>query len=602
MRWPRALAQLVLPTWVLLSGLVVLSALARIVLARGTAAPWIIPDELVYSELGKSFAASGRFTVRGEPFSVWSFGPLYPLAIAPVYAVADSVPQAYALIKVLNSLLFSTAAVPAFLLARRVLTRSAALLAAILALLVPSALYTTKIMAESLSYPAFLFSMVAVVAALERPSTVRQLLALTSIVLAFLTRAQLGALLPAFLSAIVLLALLDARGSGRLDRRSFAASLAAFRATWCAVGVAALLGLGAVFASGPATGTIIGPRELPHLEVVQVALSSLYHLAILDLYVGVIPLASFALVVGAALSRAESSRPLRVLSVASLCVLVWVLVLAGAYLSSLAANEVQRVRVYDRYVFYVAPLCLIAVIVWLQQGLPRPRRLAGAVGLIAFLLPPSMILMYAGLDGSTSPNSSLSLGPWVIVRTLAGPTGVVLGVTAMCGGLAMLFLRVRRTRGPLLFAAVILNVLVVGQLAYLLSEAGAARASRLGVGAEPGWVDEAAGPSEVVAIWSGTKRRPSGRYAIWQNDLFNRSVGRVYHLREPLPFDPPDTRLRSAGSMLLTADGRPLRAAYVLTDETVPLAGRRVAADARTRMVLYRVDGVVRLREAPRAR
>ena len=42
------------------------------------------------------------------------------------------------------------------------------------------------------------------------------------------------------------------------------------------------------------------------------------------------------------------------------------------------------------------------------------------------------------------------------------------------------------------------------------------------------------------------------------------------------------------------ADGRPVRARYVLTDVSVALAGRRLAEDARNGMVLLRVDGPLR--------
>ena len=38
-------------------------------------------DELIYSELAKSFAAGGHFLVRGEPAG--SYGFVYPVLIAP---------------------------------------------------------------------------------------------------------------------------------------------------------------------------------------------------------------------------------------------------------------------------------------------------------------------------------------------------------------------------------------------------------------------------------------------------------------------------------------------------------------------------------------
>ena len=52
-------------------------------------------DELVYSELAKSFAASGHFEIRGAP-SGGSYGFVYPVLISPAYRLFDSVPDAYA--------------------------------------------------------------------------------------------------------------------------------------------------------------------------------------------------------------------------------------------------------------------------------------------------------------------------------------------------------------------------------------------------------------------------------------------------------------------------------------------------------------------------
>ena len=48
-----------LPAWVWLAAIVTLSILVRLALARRMVAPWIMVDELIYSELAKSAAAHG---------------------------------------------------------------------------------------------------------------------------------------------------------------------------------------------------------------------------------------------------------------------------------------------------------------------------------------------------------------------------------------------------------------------------------------------------------------------------------------------------------------------------------------------------------------
>src|SRR5205823_2020341 len=92
----RALARSV-PAWAWLTGLVVVSTLVRYLRARQIVAPWIMVDELIYSELAKSFAATGKLLVRGH--STGGYGPLYPVLISPAYALWDSPVAAYAAVK-----------------------------------------------------------------------------------------------------------------------------------------------------------------------------------------------------------------------------------------------------------------------------------------------------------------------------------------------------------------------------------------------------------------------------------------------------------------------------------------------------------------------
>ena len=69
------------PMWAWVVGLVVVSAGIRYALARRIVAPWIMVDELVYSELAKSFADAGRFLLRGEHTA--AYGLVYPAILSP---------------------------------------------------------------------------------------------------------------------------------------------------------------------------------------------------------------------------------------------------------------------------------------------------------------------------------------------------------------------------------------------------------------------------------------------------------------------------------------------------------------------------------------
>ena len=89
-------------------------------LTRRAVAPWIMVDELIYSELAKSFADGGHFLVREHATA--AYGIVYPLLIAPAWAIFHAVPDAYAAAKAINAFVMSLAAVPAYFLARRMLS------------------------------------------------------------------------------------------------------------------------------------------------------------------------------------------------------------------------------------------------------------------------------------------------------------------------------------------------------------------------------------------------------------------------------------------------------------------------------------------------
>src|SRR5439155_1393423 len=101
----RAIA---IPAWVWLAGIVLVSAAIRIALARRMVAPWIMIDEIVYSDLAKSFAAHGSLLIRGVPSHGYGF--VYPIVIAPAYRLYAAVPDAYAAAKAINGVVMSLCA------------------------------------------------------------------------------------------------------------------------------------------------------------------------------------------------------------------------------------------------------------------------------------------------------------------------------------------------------------------------------------------------------------------------------------------------------------------------------------------------------------
>jgi hypothetical protein len=570
-----------IPAWAWLAGLVVSSILLRYGLGRRNAAPWIMVDELVYSELAKSFAATGHFLWRDEPAG--SYGFVYPVLISPAYRAFSSVPQAYAAAKTINAEVMSLAAIPSYLLARRVVSAPFALLGALLAVAVPSMLYTGTMMTENAFYPVFLAAALALVLVLERPTALRQVALLALCGLAFATRVQALALLPALVTAPLLLAWFDRRGWR---------SLGAYRVLWGALGGAVALVLAVQLARGHSPRAVLGAYEVAgrhHYTVGSVSRWFLYHVAELDLYVGVAPFAALLLV--AALARGLP-RPAQAFVAAALAVSFWLVLEVAAFASLPTVGRIE-----ERNMFFVAPLFFTALLLWVERGAPRPPVAAGLAAALAVALPP--LIPYRTAIGVQATSDTLALLPWWWLQDHVITLGQV-WIAVLVGALAVAALLLLVPRQ----LALVLPAVVLGYLAltFFPVENGrhGLRMASLGAlfqGITAGrvdWVDRAAGRNTDVAfLWSGRL----DAFTLWENEFFNRSIGPVYELASPLGGGLPSTAVRidRSDGTLRDPAGRKVRAPFVLTDELVPLAGEPVARDKPKGLVLLRVGGPLRV-------
>jgi hypothetical protein len=130
-----------------LVGLVAVGAIVQIWFPSRIVAPWILIDELIYSDLARSLADTGTFHVRGESIPWSNFG--YVVLIAPAWLVTDAQATAYVLAKTTNVSLGVVAIVLVYLWARRLTTTGYAALAAGLTALMPSLLYAGTLMSVS---------------------------------------------------------------------------------------------------------------------------------------------------------------------------------------------------------------------------------------------------------------------------------------------------------------------------------------------------------------------------------------------------------------------------------------------------------------------
>ena len=592
------------PVAIWLACLVAVATLLQLPFIRSVAAPWVFPDEIIYSELAKSFAASGSFAVRDEP--LLSYGVLYSLLISPAFAVWDSLPDAYTAAKAINALLMSLAALPAYGLARFVLPRGLAFLAAVLAVAVPSTAYSGMLMTENAFYPVFLCAALALVRALERPTRGRQLAALGLIGVAFVARAQAVALVPALVTAVILVAALDTRAAG--ERVSFAALRTRVRAwtpTWLALAILAVAAPLAQLARGSSPLELVGAYRVVagQLDPFQLPRWLVLHVAELEVYLGVLPFAA-ALVVGWTTLRDRSApRELRVFVAAACGLVLWMLLLVAAF----ATQPLTRL-VHERNVFYVAPLFLTLFLVWIDRGLPRPRRVAAAAAVVAALLPltlPFRDLVY------NSAFEALALVPWS--NSLLDPGVVPVAMAVVASVLAAVFLLLPRRLWVVAVLLVLLTFYVTGVAARTQIEKASQDGLTRALVGPPDWVDRAVPPgNEVVALWwqrvprerMWDRRYFAQRRALWQSELFNRRVGRFFFVGRRMPYNLADRRLTvGAGGMLVDRSGRRLTGIrYVLAPPAARLDGVVVARDAKTDLALVRVSGALRTRAAASGR
>jgi glycosyltransferase involved in cell wall biosynthesis len=571
------------PPWAWLVALLVFSAVFRYGLSRRVVAPWIMADELIYSELAKSFASTGHFLIRDVHDG--AYGAVYPLLIAPAWRVFASVPDAYAAAKTIGSVAMSLTAIPAYFLARRLLSPLWSLLAAALAVAVPSMMYTGTLMTETVFYPLFVCVALALVLALERPTFTRQLVVLAACLLAFLTRSQAIVLVPAVATAPLALAW--------LDRRRIVRVLQEFRVLY-GVLLAAVVGVVVVeVARGRSPLDVLGSYSVTGHATYhpgQVLKWLLYHVSELDLYLGIVPFAALLLltVVGRSLDR-----PLRVFLAAALPLTAWLLLEVAAFASALSP------RVEERNMFYVAPLFLIALLAWIERGMPRPARAAAVCALLAAALPGA--LPYHQLIGTSAESDTLALLPlWWLQEAVVSPNTIGVVVVVAAAALALVFLTISPRY------AVVLPALVLLWFAFATErierfDHGFPKAS---VGAlfqgmttsRRDWIDAAVGRDASVAFLYSGKDPTLQPLPLWENEFWNRSVGPVYDLRQPSMGGLPETPVHQRpDGVLVRPDGRPVRTDYVLTDTSVPLDGRIIGRDDVRGMLLRRTDGTLAL-------
>jgi hypothetical protein len=322
--------------------------------------PWLFGDELEFTQLSRAIAATGHAAERGHPHS---YDSLYTYLIAPMWKIHD-VAAAYATIKYVDVLIMAAVVFPAYLLARMVVGRNAALFAAAGAAAIPSLAYSSYLVEEPLAYPYATLCLYLIAKAFLS----RERGWIAAAVIASLIAPEIRTELAMIPFAFVLAGIFMLWSSDAVKRR---------RATWSRSDWAGylLLVLGAIFlfsAIGSHHSSEIArvTRGFKHREIVEGDWAA----GALAIGLGVLPFIAGL----AALFRARGETPsleVRVFrSVATGGIVAFALYTAikAAYLSTAFATRVE-----ERNLIYIAPLLFVGT------ALVFSRKRVSTLGLVA---------------------------------------------------------------------------------------------------------------------------------------------------------------------------------------------------------------------------
>lgn len=485
---------------------------ARAVAAAAHPAPRYFPDEYIYTAIARALGAGHAPAVRGAPAHFPAL--LEPLLAAPLQALFEP-GAAYRLTQAENALVMSLAAVPVYLLARRLgLTARYSLACAAFALLLPDLVYASYTVADPLGYTLALATVAAGVTALDRPSGRGQLAFLGLALLATLARVQYVVLPVAFVLAAVVV---DRRRALRTQRLPLS-----------------LLALPLVAAVGLGPSRVLGYYS--HVVRLHVGGALLRWVAI-DLFLLALT-AGVVLVPGALVALARPRGRNETAFASFTAVFAAALLVEAALYSSNGSDRFQ-----ERYLFALLPLVPVAFGLYLKHG--RPARLAVAALALVLLLVSARVPVsgYAAASGKTS--SPFLFAVFRLESAVGASLGallVALLAAAGCVGAVV----VSRRGGARLAVGATLAFAAVASLGAIVDDAANARQVRRdSLPADPSWVD-ATGLHDVTLIQ--TVGSPPDR-AI-QQLYWNRSVTREVRLGDAQPTD-----VYPAPRVVPTADG-----------------------------------------------
>jgi hypothetical protein len=506
-----------------------IAAVAAVVLAAlaTRVGDWaVMTDELLYQRLAMSIAEPGLPRVRGELVDVYAL--LYPLVLAPVFAIVY-MPDAVVVAHGWNAVLFASAAIPTYLLARSLaLPEVSRLLAAAFAVVVPWSVIGGFLMTESAAYPASLWAAYLIQRAATRPGDGSYALALLGIGLATLARPQL---------IVFAVALVAAAGTVELrERRGLAAHRVLGGAIAFTLVVLALLA--ATGSLGSALGSYAPTIEEGALVSSGALRSAVVHLDLVAVAIGLVPL----LLGGGWALEALVHRPPRIELHAFAALVVTFVGLLALQVGSFVERFALGVDVKDRYFFYVAPLLFLAA----AAALDDPRlRLVGLLGVTAGFVLTVGWEEFEPVFGVNVDSPAAATHEW-LTRVLGEPATWLAAAAGLVAVALVVALRAL-PRQPVAYVVLgAITIFCALETAYtwnrLLDSSGpSARPLQHPPPDELSWVDAVAPADAVVGMlpYSVGQEWYASAIAWWDVEFWNSRIQRGYLVGDRFTYVPP---------------------------------------------------------------
>ena len=566
---PRAVARAV-PVRLLLGAIVGLSTLGHVVLSWLRPMPSLFPDEYIYAALGRSLIHTGRPLVRGG--SAHFPALLEPILTAPVWLVHD-VDTAYRILQFQNALTISLAAIPVYLIARRLrLAPWMSLALAGLAVATPQTLYANSVLAEPFSYPLLFSAILAAMALIEEPTRRRRILFVALVLLAALARVQLAVIPACALAAALANGIRERRLRRTLrDQWILVAIVAAGLCIALALSATHHLGYyGALLPNGLAGGDAL-------------------HIGSVSVYV-VLLSAGCALVPGAAVGWALALAKPR--SRAEFVFACFATTLALALLAQCALyGDLHLVQ--ERYLMYLVPL---VGVFFALRATRRERRWLAELGTGAALSTAAAILPLAGYAKSSVQSIAPALFAVNRVEQTVGLPGtaslIVAVVATVLAGVAAAAAARPRAGTPLVLALSLAFSLAALAGGFSFDRSSDLRVRKTFLPADRSWVDHAHVGRVTYLAATGASRNVVLAAMFW-----NPSIDRLVRLPATASFDGLPQAVGSvAPDGTLEVHGQPVRRAVVADESltTVELRDARRLAHWNVQ-TLWVPSGPVRL-------